>query len=233
MFPALVAAGYLLGKWVGPALGWVREPRYGGAALGAVGAFVQLFRWAAREDPPSDTRTRSRSGGSIGGQSSSQLFAPHRLRPFDWRAARVLDNGRGRGSFQPPGSREADRASRSPAGQSWDPHAGSLPAGDGASVRAARGGGFSVAGFQPPSAARSGSRWRSRRSSRKGSWGRESGRVGRTMEHHSIFYGPVNRCSLRCSAPAGDKVSPAWRGVLFPDGGNSLDARHGDHGASR
>lgn len=52
MFPALVAAGYLLGKWVAPALGLGEGAAIGGAALGAAGAFIQLFRWAARKDPP-------------------------------------------------------------------------------------------------------------------------------------------------------------------------------------
>lgn len=50
MFPALVAGGYLLGKWVGGGLGMGEGAAIGGAVLGALGAFVQLFRWAARKD---------------------------------------------------------------------------------------------------------------------------------------------------------------------------------------
>jgi hypothetical protein len=50
MFPALVAGGYLLGKWVGPWLGMGEGAAIAGAVLGAVGAFFQLFRWAARKD---------------------------------------------------------------------------------------------------------------------------------------------------------------------------------------
>jgi positive regulator of sigma E activity len=50
IFPALVAGGYLLGNWVGPSLGMGEGAAIAGAALGAVGAFVQLFRWAARKD---------------------------------------------------------------------------------------------------------------------------------------------------------------------------------------
>jgi positive regulator of sigma E activity len=50
MFPALVAAGYLLGKWVGRWLGAGETAAIVGAALGAVGGFVELFRWASRKD---------------------------------------------------------------------------------------------------------------------------------------------------------------------------------------
>jgi len=50
MFPALVAAGYLLGRWVGRWLGFGETAAIVGAALGAVGAFLQLFRWASRQD---------------------------------------------------------------------------------------------------------------------------------------------------------------------------------------
>jgi hypothetical protein len=50
MFPALVAGGYLLGKWVGSWLGKGEGTAIAGAVLGALGAFVQLFRWAARKD---------------------------------------------------------------------------------------------------------------------------------------------------------------------------------------
>jgi hypothetical protein len=50
MFPALVAGGYLLGKWVGGWLGKGEGAAIAGAVLGALGAFVQLFRWAARKD---------------------------------------------------------------------------------------------------------------------------------------------------------------------------------------
>ncbi|HWZ86914.1 MAG TPA: AtpZ/AtpI family protein [Thermoanaerobaculia bacterium] len=48
MFPALLAAGYLLGKWVGRWLGLGESAAIAGAALGAVGAFIELFRWASR-----------------------------------------------------------------------------------------------------------------------------------------------------------------------------------------
>jgi positive regulator of sigma E activity len=48
MFPALLAAGYLLGKWVGQWLGLGESAAIVGAALGAVGAFIELFRWASR-----------------------------------------------------------------------------------------------------------------------------------------------------------------------------------------
>ncbi len=50
MFPALVVGGYLLGKVVGRWLGWGETAAYAGGALGAVAAFVELFRWAARKD---------------------------------------------------------------------------------------------------------------------------------------------------------------------------------------
>jgi len=50
MFPALVAGGYLLGKWTGGLLGQGEGAAIVGAALGALGAFAQLFRWAARKD---------------------------------------------------------------------------------------------------------------------------------------------------------------------------------------
>lgn len=50
MFPALIAAGYLLGRWVGRSTGWGETAAVVGAALGAAGAFVELFRWAARKD---------------------------------------------------------------------------------------------------------------------------------------------------------------------------------------
>lgn len=50
MFPALVAGGYLLGRVVGRWLGWGETAAIGGAILGAIGAFAELFRWAARKD---------------------------------------------------------------------------------------------------------------------------------------------------------------------------------------
>ena len=50
MFPALVAGGYLLGRWIGRSLGWGETAAVAGAALGAIGAFVELFRWASRRD---------------------------------------------------------------------------------------------------------------------------------------------------------------------------------------
>jgi hypothetical protein len=52
MFPALVVGGYLLGRVAGRWLGWGDAAAYGGGALGAAGAFVELFRWAARKDVP-------------------------------------------------------------------------------------------------------------------------------------------------------------------------------------
>lgn len=48
MFPAFLAAGYLLGKWVGGWLGLGESAPLIGAGLGAAAAFVELFRWAAR-----------------------------------------------------------------------------------------------------------------------------------------------------------------------------------------
>jgi hypothetical protein len=48
MFPALLAAGYLIGKWVGRWLGLGESAAIVGAALGAAGGFIELFRWAAR-----------------------------------------------------------------------------------------------------------------------------------------------------------------------------------------
>jgi len=50
MFPALVVGGYWLGRVVGRALGWGETTAIGGAVLGAAGAFLELFRWAARKD---------------------------------------------------------------------------------------------------------------------------------------------------------------------------------------
>jgi hypothetical protein len=49
-FPALLAAGYLLGKWGGRWLGLGEWTGILGAALGVLGAFVELFRWATRKD---------------------------------------------------------------------------------------------------------------------------------------------------------------------------------------
>jgi len=50
MFPALLAAGYLLGQSVGRWLGLGEWTAILGAALGVLGAFVELFRWSARQD---------------------------------------------------------------------------------------------------------------------------------------------------------------------------------------
>ena len=50
LFPALLAAGYLLGKWLGRWLGLGEWTAYLGAGLGVVGAFIELFRWSARQD---------------------------------------------------------------------------------------------------------------------------------------------------------------------------------------
>ena len=41
-------AGYLLGKWLGEALGLGRVPAYLGAVLGLVSAFVHLVRLVGR-----------------------------------------------------------------------------------------------------------------------------------------------------------------------------------------
>jgi prepilin signal peptidase PulO-like enzyme (type II secretory pathway) len=49
-FPALIVVGYVLGRWVGRWLGLGEGAAIAGAALGAVGAFVELFRWASRQD---------------------------------------------------------------------------------------------------------------------------------------------------------------------------------------
>jgi len=49
-FPALVVGGYLLGRVAGRWFGWGETAAYAGGALGALGAFVELFRWAARKD---------------------------------------------------------------------------------------------------------------------------------------------------------------------------------------
>ncbi len=50
LFPALVVGGYLLGKVVGRWLGLGDSAAFVGGALGAVAAFAELFRWAARKD---------------------------------------------------------------------------------------------------------------------------------------------------------------------------------------
>ena len=50
MFPALVVGGYLLGRVVGRWLGFGDAAPIVGGALGAAGAFLELFRWAARKD---------------------------------------------------------------------------------------------------------------------------------------------------------------------------------------
>ena len=50
MFPALLAAGYLLGKWIGRWLGLGDWTSILGAGLGVVGAFIELFRWSARQE---------------------------------------------------------------------------------------------------------------------------------------------------------------------------------------
>ena len=42
------AAGYLLGKWIGNAVGLGRVPAYVGAALGLVAAFLHLVRLTSR-----------------------------------------------------------------------------------------------------------------------------------------------------------------------------------------
>jgi hypothetical protein len=42
------AAGYLLGKWLGEAIGAARIPAYAGAVLGLVSAFINLMRLTGR-----------------------------------------------------------------------------------------------------------------------------------------------------------------------------------------
>ena len=48
MFPAAVIAGYLLGRVVGRWLGLPDWAPFAGAALGVLGAFARLLRWASR-----------------------------------------------------------------------------------------------------------------------------------------------------------------------------------------
>jgi hypothetical protein len=50
LFPALLAAGYLLGKWIGRWFGLGEWTATLGAAIGVVGAFIELFRWSARQE---------------------------------------------------------------------------------------------------------------------------------------------------------------------------------------
>lgn len=50
MFPALLAAGYLLGKWIGRWLGLGDWTAILGAGVGVLGAFVELFRWSAPQE---------------------------------------------------------------------------------------------------------------------------------------------------------------------------------------
>lgn len=44
IFPLSIVAGYLLGKWLGGALGVGPWPAFAGAALGAVAGFWNLYR---------------------------------------------------------------------------------------------------------------------------------------------------------------------------------------------
>jgi hypothetical protein len=44
LFPTCIVAGYLLGKWLGGALGLATWPAFAGAALGAVAGFWNLYR---------------------------------------------------------------------------------------------------------------------------------------------------------------------------------------------
>lgn len=50
MFPALLVAGYLVGKWIGRWLGLGEWTATLGGAIGVVGAFIELFRWSARQE---------------------------------------------------------------------------------------------------------------------------------------------------------------------------------------
>jgi hypothetical protein len=44
LFPTCIVAGYLLGKWLGGAIGIRTWPAFAGAALGAVAGFWNLYR---------------------------------------------------------------------------------------------------------------------------------------------------------------------------------------------
>ena len=44
LFPLSIVAGYLIGRWLGRALGWSEVPAFAGAALGAVAGFWNLYR---------------------------------------------------------------------------------------------------------------------------------------------------------------------------------------------
>jgi positive regulator of sigma E activity len=44
LFPLSIVAGYLIGKWLGKALGLGEVPAFVGAALGAVAGFWNLYR---------------------------------------------------------------------------------------------------------------------------------------------------------------------------------------------
>jgi hypothetical protein len=44
LFPLSIVAGYLLGKWIGSALGLGLTPAFIGAALGVVAGFWNLYR---------------------------------------------------------------------------------------------------------------------------------------------------------------------------------------------
>jgi predicted MFS family arabinose efflux permease len=50
LFPAGLVAGYLLGKWVGNALGWGAAPAFVGAALGVAAGFWNLYRILRRAE---------------------------------------------------------------------------------------------------------------------------------------------------------------------------------------
>jgi hypothetical protein len=44
LFPTCIVAGYLLGKWLGGALGTGMWPAFAGGALGAMAGFWNLYR---------------------------------------------------------------------------------------------------------------------------------------------------------------------------------------------
>jgi putative F0F1-ATPase subunit (Ca2+/Mg2+ transporter) len=50
LFPASLVAGYLLGHWIGRALGWGEVLAYVGAGLGVLAAFFNLYRILRRMD---------------------------------------------------------------------------------------------------------------------------------------------------------------------------------------
>jgi hypothetical protein len=54
LFPLSIVAGYLLGRWVGRALGLGEWPGFVGAAFGVAAGFWNLFRLLGGLDRPED-----------------------------------------------------------------------------------------------------------------------------------------------------------------------------------